>query len=72
MKQLMCMRHYQIGNVRYECELKDCPLTSRNFKKLKEEPCCLAIFVPAAFLTEAKGNRAQAARKYVDEWLLSE
>ena len=54
-----------------KCELAGkptCPLMAGKLRKLGDEPCCYAIFIPARFLTEYK-TRSLAARKYVEECL---
>ena len=48
----------------------ECPLQTREFKNLKKEPCCLAIFIPAQFLSDHKGDPKKAAAEYVEICLL--
>jgi len=40
-----------------------------NLKKLAEEPCCHAIFIPARYLSLVDGDRKKAAEAYIKECL---
>jgi len=71
--RIVCMSHYSnIAGKPIQCEDRNsprCPMHSGEWRKLQEEPCCSAIVIPARYITEAKGKKSLAARKYIDACL---
>lgn len=47
----------------------ECPMYTKEYRKLGEEPCCYALLIPARFLSQNR-TRQLAARKYVEKCLL--
>lgn len=71
--RVMCHRSYPEDGHRQVCNVPfaECPLQHKDYQKVIEEPCCYGLWIPAKYLTEAKGDKQKAARKYI-EWVLSE
>lgn len=67
----LCHTQYHEGSALVDCENKGaetCHLLNKRYRQLKKEPCCLAIFIPARYLTENKTVQ-KAAEKYIDDCL---
>lgn len=74
MSQFLCYGTYPKagGSLKQDCPNKgtpSCIMNMGNLKKLAEEPCYHAIFIPARFLSLADGDRKKAAEAYIKECL---
>ena len=69
--RIVCMGvHFEVTGKPVRCEnanKPECPMQSREWMKLAEEPCCRSIVIPAQYLTEAKQDVKKAARRYIEE-----